>query len=374
MCPSYLATREEKDSTRGRARVLQEVVRGELSFADPAVHDALDLCLSCKGCASDCPTGIDMATYKSEVLHQTYQGRLRPRSHYTLGKLPFWSRLAGWTPRLANLGIRLPVVGPMLLWLAGVDKRRSVPAFARRPFRRTFRPEPGGKPVILFADSFSDAFSPEVADATVRVLRAAGYEPRLPSGSVCCGLTWITTGQLDAAKKILSRTVAALAPDARAGIPIVGIEPSCTAVLRSDVHELLPGDEDAAAVAGSVRTLAELLAQTPGWSAPDLSGVEVVAQPHCHHHAVLGWKTDADLLAESGATVRTLAGCCGLAGNFGVEIGHYEVSVAVAEQNLLPALDAAPDAVVLADGFSCRTQVADLRNRPAVHLAQLLDR
>ncbi|PRY19791.1 FAD/FMN-containing dehydrogenase [Pseudosporangium ferrugineum] len=376
MCPSYLATREEKDSTRGRARVLQEVVRGELAWSDPSVHDALDLCLSCKGCASDCPTGIDMATYKSEVLHQTYRGRRRPRSHYTLGRLPFWARLAGRTPRLANLGVRLPVLGPLLLWLAGVDKRRSVPAFARRPFRRTFAPAEAGtrKPVILFADSFSDAFSPEVADATVRVLRAAGYEPRLPSGSVCCGLTWITTGQLDTAKKILSRTVAALAPDARAGVPIVGIEPSCTAVLRADVHELLPGSEDAGVVAGSVRTLAELLSQTPGWTPPDLSGVDVVAQPHCHQHAVLGWKTDADLLAAGGARVRRLAGCCGLAGNFGVEIGHYEVSVAVAEQNLLPALDAAPDAVVLADGFSCRTQVADLRDRPALHLAQLLDR
>jgi FAD/FMN-containing dehydrogenase/Fe-S oxidoreductase len=374
MCPSYLATREEKDSTRGRARVLQEVVRGELTWSDPSVHDALDLCLSCKGCASDCPTGIDMATYKSEVLHQTYKGRLRPRSHYTLGKLPFWARLAGWTPRLANLGVRLPVLGGLLLWLAGVDRRRTVPAFARRPFRRTFKPETGGKPVVLFADSFSDAFSPEAAESTVRVLRAAGYEPRLPSGAVCCGLTWITTGQLDAAKKILARTVAALAPDARAGVPIVGIEPSCTAVLRSDIHELLPGDEDAAAVAGSVRTLAELLTQTPGWTPPDLSGVEIVAQPHCHHHAVLGWKADADLLKATGAQVRRLAGCCGLAGNFGVEIGHYEVSLAVAEQQLLPALDAAPDAVVLADGFSCRTQVADLRERPAVHLAQLLDR
>ncbi|MGW4946231.1 FAD-binding and (Fe-S)-binding domain-containing protein [Actinoplanes sp. NPDC004185] len=376
MCPSYLATREEKDSTRGRARVLQEVVRGELPWSHPSVHDAMDLCLSCKGCASDCPTGIDMATYKSEVLHQTYRGKLRPRSHYTLGKLPFWARLAGWTPRLANLAIRLPVLGPVFLWLAGVDKRRSVPAFARRPFRRTFRgaAAEGRKPVVLFADSFSDAFSPEVAEATVRVLRAAGYEPQLPSGSVCCGLTWITTGQLDAAKKILSRTVTALAADARAGIPIVGIEPSCTAVLRSDVHELLPGDADAEAVAGSVRTLAELLAQTPGWTPPDLSGVDVIAQPHCHHHAVLGWKADADLLAATGAQVRRLAGCCGLAGNFGVELGHYEVSVAVAEQNLLPALDAAPDAVVLADGFSCRTQVADLRDRPAVHLAQLLDR
>jgi Fe-S oxidoreductase len=213
-----------------------------------------------------------------------------------------------------------------------------------------------------------------VGDDTDRVVgRDAGYEPRLPSGSVCCGLTWITTGQLDAAKGILRRTVAALAADARAGVPIVGIEPSCTAVLRSDIHELLPGDEDATLVASRVRTLAELLSETPGWTGPDLTGTTVIAQPHCHHHAVLGWKADADLLADTGATVRTLAGCCGLAGNFGVEIGHYEVSLAVADQNLLPAIDADPDAVVLADGFSCRTQITDLRHRPSVHLAQLLD-
>ncbi|MGO4600019.1 FAD-binding and (Fe-S)-binding domain-containing protein [Terrabacter sp. 2RAF25] len=374
MCPSYLATREEKDSTRGRARVLQEVVRGELPWSDPAVHDAMDLCLSCKGCASDCPTGIDMATYKSEALHQTYRRRLRPRSHYTLGRLPMWARLGGRVPWLANRALTLPLVGSVSLWLAGVDRRRSIPAFARRPFRRTFRPAVSDlKPVVLFADSFTDAFSPEVAESTVRVLRDAGYEPRLPSDSVCCGLTWITTGQLDSARSILRRTVAALAQDARAGVPIVGIEPSCTAVLRSDVHELLPGNEDAALVASRVRTLAELLAETPGWTGPDLRGTMVVAQPHCHHHAVLGWKTDADLLAATGATVETLAGCCGLAGNFGVEIGHYDVSLAVAGQNLLPAIDADPDAVVLADGFSCRTQVADLRGRDSLHLAQLLD-
>jgi Fe-S oxidoreductase len=374
MCPSYLATREEKDSTRGRARVLQEVVRGELPWSHSAVHDALDLCLSCKGCASDCPTGIDMATYKSEVLHQTYRRRVRPRSHYTLGRLPMWARLGGRVPGLANRALTLPLIGSLSLWLAGVDKRRSIPAFARRPFRRTFQPATSAlKPVVLFADSFTDAFSPEVAEATVRVLRQAGYEPRLPGGSVCCGLTWITTGQLDSAKGILRRTVEALDDDARAGVPIVGIEPSCTAVLRSDVHELLPGDEDAALVSSKVRTLAELLAETPGWTAPDLTGTTVVAQPHCHHHAVLGWKADADLLASTGATVQRLAGCCGLAGNFGVEIGHYDVSLAVAGQNLLPAIDADPDAVVLADGFSCRTQVADLRDRHSLHLAQLLD-
>ncbi|MCD5316209.1 FAD-binding and (Fe-S)-binding domain-containing protein [Kineosporia babensis] len=383
MCPSYLATREEKDSTRGRARVLQDVVRGDLDWKHPSVADSLDLCLSCKGCASDCPTGIDMATYKSEALHQKYKGRLRPRSHYTLGWLPRWARLAGRTPRLANLGMTLPGLKKLALFGAGVDSRRSVPEFARTPFRRWWSRQKfetadqklgtGGTPVMLFVDSFSDAFSPAVAEATVQVLREAGYEPRLPSAGTCCGLTWITTGQLDAARKILGSTVTELAAAARAGIPIVGIEPSCTAVLRTDAVELL-GTDDARLVARSTKTLAELLTETEGWNPPDLSGTTIVAQPHCHHHAVLGWNTDKALLARTGADVQTLAGCCGLAGNFGVEIGHYEVSLAVADQHLMPALKAKPDAVILADGFSCRTQVSDLADRPSVHLAELLTR
>lgn len=375
MCPSYLATQEEKDSTRGRARVLQDVVRGALDWRAPEVHDALDLCLSCKGCASDCPTGIDMATYKSETLHQSYRRRIRPRSHYSLGWLPRWARIAGRAPRLANLMTRLPGLKWLSLWLAGVDQRRAVPTFSPQSFRRWWKGQPrrvrGGSPVILFVDSFSNAFSPAAAEATVRLLRDAGFEPVLPSAGTCCGLTWITTGQLDAARRILGRTIDELAKAARAGIPIVGIEPSCTAVLRSDAVELL-GSEEARLVARSTKTLAELLGQSGDWNPPDLTGTSIVAQPHCHHHAVLGWEADKALLERTGASVSTLAGCCGLAGNFGVEVGHYEVSVAVAQQHLLPVLDGAPDAIVLADGFSCRTQVADLRGRTAVHLAELL--
>ncbi|WP_251077703.1 FAD-binding and (Fe-S)-binding domain-containing protein [Frankia sp. AiPa1] len=391
MCPSYLATREEKDSTRGRARVLQDVVRGDLDWRAPAVLDVLDLCLSCKGCAADCPTGVDMATYKSEALHQRYRHRPRPRSHYSLGQLPRWARLASRAPRLANLLANAPGLRAVGLSLAGVDRRRSIPPFAPTPFRRWWEAQTGGAekpgpaagqaaartPVLLFVDSFSESFSPAAAAATVRVLRAAGYEPRLPTSGTCCGLTWITTGQLDAARRILGRTVAELAAAVREGIGVVGIEPSCTAVLRSDAVELLGGTDqaqDARLVADATRTLAELLSSTEHWTPPDLTGTTIVAQPHCHHHAVLGWAADKALLERTGATVTTLPGCCGLAGNFGVEIGHYEVSVNVARQHLLPALDAAPDAIVLADGFSCRTQIADLRDRSAVHLAELLSR
>ncbi len=317
-----------------------------------------------------------MATYKAEVLHQKFRHRLRPRSHYSLGWLPRWADWPAGCLGSANLLLRLPLLGRLALFLAGVDTRRSIPAFAKTPFRRWWAHEvsddaTGRQPVVLFVDSFSNAFSPDAARATVQLLRDAGYEPTLPSPQACCGLTWITTGQLDAARTILGRTVSELAEAVRAGVPMVGIEPSCTAVLRSDAVELLDND-DARLVAGATQTVAELLATAEGWNPPDLTGTSIVAQPHCHQHAVLGWEADKALLARTGASVTTLAGCCGLAGNFGVERGHYEVSVAVAEQNLLPALDAAPEAVVLADGFSCRTQVADLRGRPSMHLAELL--
>ena len=232
-------------------------------------------------------------------------------------------------------------------------------------------------PVAIFVDSFTDHFSPQVGEAAVAVLREAGYTPFVPEEQGCCGLTFISTGQLDQARRTLEGASAALAPVVAAGVPVVGLEPSCTAALRHDLPRLLDSPV-ARGVAGSVRTVAELLtaAMADGrWQAPDLSGTEVVAQPHCHHHAVMSWKADEELLVATGASVRRLGGCCGLAGNFGVELGHYEVSVEVARQQLLPAIEeASPEAVVLADGFSCQTQVADLTERRAVHLVELLAR
>lgn len=382
MCPSYVATREEKDSTRGRARVLQELVNGDqvADWRHPAVRDALDLCLSCKGCASDCPTGIDMATYKAEALHQAYRRRPRPRTHYTLGRLPAWTRLATRLPglaRLSNALLRVRWLRRAALVVAGVDGRRSVPALAPTTFRRRWsgRGDPSGGrlgDVVLFVDSFTDAFAPEIAHAAARVLEQAGYRVLLSSPDACCALTWISTGQLDAAARRLRRTLESLdrlAP----GAPIVGLEPSCTAVLRHDALRLAPG-ERAGRVAARVRTLAELLSGTPGWTAPQIRGTRVLAQPHCHHHAVLGWEADEALLRAAGVELTRVGGCCGLAGDFGMERGHYDVSVAVAGHQLLPALDAAgAGTVVLADGFSCRTQIADLTRSDALHLAQLLD-
>jgi FAD/FMN-containing dehydrogenase/Fe-S oxidoreductase len=378
MCPSWPATREEKDTTRGRARVLQEMLAPGGPVRDwrsPEVHEALDLCLSCKGCSRDCPTGIDMATYKAEVLHQSYRRRLRPRPHYTLGWLPRWADLAARAPRLVNGFLRSGLGGRLAKWGAGMDQRREVPDFAPRTFRQQWAARPAGPqgtPVALWVDSFTDHFAPDVAMAAARVLEAAGYRVQVPGDDTCCGLTWITTGQLTAARRILGHTVAELAPVVDAGIPVVGVEPSCTAVLRSEALEVVGGPE-AERVARGTRTLAELLAATPGWQPPSLAGLQVVAQPHCHHASVLGWSADAELLRRAGAEVTRLGGCCGLAGNWGVEKGHHDVSVAVAQQQLLPAVDGLPDdAVVLADGFSCRTQLDQLAGRRGLHLAELL--
>jgi len=379
MCPSYQATREEKDSTRGRARVLQEMINGEvvqLGWKSPAVHQALDLCLSCKGCARDCPTGIDMASYKSQVIDHTYRGTLRPRSHYALGWLPRWGRLITRSRALAtlvNLTTGTPGLRRVVRWSAGVDQRRSLPRFATRAARdRVPLPATEGRPVVLWVDSFSDCFEGAGVEAAVEVLTRAGYAPQFLERPACCGLTWISTGQRDGARRQLRAAIDVLHPHVAAGTPVVGLEPSCLAVWRGDAAELLPDDPRVADLAAGVLTLAELLQRTEGWHPPDLSGVELVAQPHCHHASVIGWRADAALLAASGATVTTVGGCCGLAGNFGVEKGHYDVSVKVAEHDLLPAVEARPDAVVLADGFSCRTQLAELADRQAVTLAELL--
>jgi FAD/FMN-containing dehydrogenase/Fe-S oxidoreductase len=365
MCPSFVATREEKDSTRGRARVLQDLVRGDRpDWRAPEVHEVLDLCLSCKGCASDCPTGVDMATWKTEVLHQAYKGRFRPLSHYTLGRLPHWADLAARAPRLVN---RL-ADNRLTRRLAGVDRRRALPALADRTFGQDWAPSSfDGPKVVLWVDSFTDHFAPQVARAAASVLEKAGYHVDAVTDS-CCALTWITTGQLDKARSILAKTLRTLD---RGEAPIVGLEPSCTAVLRHDAGLLLD-DPATRRVAGRVRTLAEQLAATPGWQPPDLTGTEVVAQPHCHHHAVMGWSADADVLHRTGAKVTQVGGCCGLAGNWGAERGHHDLSYAIAQQQLLPALEKA-GVVALADGFSCRTQIKQFSTHRPVHLAELLN-
>ncbi len=377
MCPSYQATRDEKDSTRARARVLQELVSGAVPdrWRSAEVAESLDLCLACKACSSDCPTGTDMATYKAEALYQRYRGRLRPAAHYSLGWLPRWAPLAARMPRLANAALTLPVLAAAGSRLAGVDPRRKLPGFARQTFRDWFarhEAPPDGNPVVLWADTFTNYFTPQVGIAAVEVLEAAGYQVSLSRAGDCCGLTWISTGQLPAARARLNRALSGLVPALSDGTPVVGLEPSCIAAFRGDASEL--ADPALAAAGASVRTLAELLAGTPGWQPPaHLAGQAAVAQPHCHQHAVMSWDTDADLLAGAGAKVSRVGGCCGLAGNFGMEKGHYDLSLAVARTALAPAVEKQDgNGVVLADGFSCRTQLRELTDQPAYHLAELL--
>ena len=380
MCPSYLATRDEKDSTRGRARVLQEMVNGSVvraGWRSPEVHEALELCLACKACGSDCPAEVDMATYKAEVLHQTYRRRRRPAAHYTLGWLPRWARLASMAPAVTNAAIGVRPVAALAKRFGGIDARRPLPAFAARTFREQVRRrglQTDGEPVLLWVDTFTDHFTPEVGLAAVDVLEGLGFRVELPERSACCGLTWVTTGKLDGARRQLRRALGTLAGPVAAGSPVVGLEPSCTALLRSDAVELLPDDPRARQVAGATRTLAELIAQRrPDWQPPSLAGTTVVVQPHCHQHAVMGYGVDRALLASTGATLQPVAGCCGLAGNFGFERGRFDISARIAEHALLPAVRAAgPDALVVADGYSCRTQLNHLGGVRGQHLAQLL--
>jgi Fe-S oxidoreductase len=389
MCPSYRATREEKHSTRGRARLLFEMLEGHPDspvrdgFRSEAVRDALDLCLACKGCKSDCPVGVDMATYKAEFLAHHYARRIRPMAHYALGWLPTWARVARHAPRLVNT--LLHARGPSALGkrAAGLAPERDAPAFARETFqdwwRRRGRPEPRpGDPdaVVLWPDTFTNHFDPHIARAAVQVLESAGFGVAVPDEPVCCGLTWISTGQLNVARRRLQAAMATLRPWITAGTLVVGLEPSCTAVFRSDAPELLPADQDVARLRGRFVTLAEALLHHPPrpWHPQQLDRNAIV-QVHCHQHSILKDDADQQIRQRVGIHARTLdSGCCGLAGNFGFEAGHYAVSMACAEQALLPAVRAAdPDTLVLADGFSCRTQIAQAgTGRHALHLAEAL--
>ncbi|WP_079031776.1 FAD-binding and (Fe-S)-binding domain-containing protein [Streptomyces specialis] len=378
MCPSFRATGEERHSTRGRARLLHEMLTGEIvtdGWRSEEVRDALDLCLSCKGCRSDCPAGVDMATYKAEFLHHHYAGRRRPAAHYAMGRLPRWLELTA-ALRLApvvNAATRVPPLAALAKRLGGIAPERTIPPLARRPFTRWWRgrEEPGGdgRPVVLFPDTFTNFLSPEAGRAAATVLTAAGLRPEVPAETVCCGLTYVSTGQLDLARAVMTRTLDRLPPD----LPVTVLEPPCAAALRTDLPELLPADPRARELAARVRTFAETLQEyAPDWTPPRLNR-PVAGQTHCHQHAVLGDEADRRLRERAGLTGELSTGCCGLAGNFGFEKGHYDVSVACAEDQLLPSLrTATPDTIVLADGYSCRTQLSHLPDHHPHHLAEAL--
>jgi FAD/FMN-containing dehydrogenase/Fe-S oxidoreductase len=388
MCPSYMVLHEEEHSTRGRARLLFEMLDGHGSgpvtdgWRSQEVHDALDLCLSCKGCKEDCPVGVDMATYKSEFLSHFYAGRLRPRASYALGYLPVAAAAVtgAGLGRLANLVTGSARLRPWLTRAAGVADR-ELPRFATRSLqawgRSRTRTGPGHRGrVMLWPDTFTNRFQPSIGRDAVDVLERAGWEVVLPRSAVCCGLTWVSTGQLDVAKRVMRRTLRAVREHVRAGGLVVGLEPSCTAALRTDLPDLLGDDQDARRLAEQTVTFAELLRDhTPGWEPPQVDR-DAVVQVHCHQHAVLGYDADQEVMERAGVRAERLdSGCCGLAGNFGYEPGHLEVSEACAERVMLPRIrETDADTVVLADGFSCRTQIHQLDSggREASHLAEVL--
>ncbi|WP_326740713.1 FAD-binding and (Fe-S)-binding domain-containing protein [Streptomyces sp. NBC_01022] len=385
MCPSFRATGEEAHSTRGRARLLHEMLAGTAGgvitdgWRSTEVRDALDLCLSCKGCRSDCPAGVDMATYKAEFLHQHYKGRLRPAAHYAMGWLPRWLRLAAPFAGPLNALARVRPLASLAKRLGGIAPERGIPVLARERFTRWLLRRQGKGTFIhsndqvafLWPDTFTEHLSPEVGRAAVRVLEAAGRTAMTPGNGLCCGLTYVSTGQLTRARKVMRRTLDRLG--GMLGAPVVVLEPSCAATLRTDLPELLPDDPRAAELAASVHTLAQYLEKyAPDWQPPHLAR-PVTGQTHCHQHAVLGDDADRRLRERAGLKGELAGGCCGLAGNFGFERGHWEVSVACAEDQLLPAVrGASPDAVILADGFSCRTQLGQVGGVRARHLAQVL--
>jgi FAD/FMN-containing dehydrogenase/Fe-S oxidoreductase len=389
MCPSFMATLEEKHSTRGRARLLFEMLEGDAighhGWRDESVKEALDLCLACKGCKSDCPVNVDMASYKAEFLHHFYAGRLRPRSAYAFGLVHWWARLASPIAPLINFAARAPGLSGLAKAAAGMAPERRIPRFAAQTFKAWWRRRgegagrnPGGPRVLLWPDTFSNFFQPETARAAVEVLEAAGWRVVVPAPPLCCGRPLYDHGMLRLARRQLHRILVALRDEIRAGTPLVGLEPSCLAVFRDELAQQLPHDEDAERLAKQSFLLSELLeSQGSRWRPPAFGGERrrALVQAHCHHRSVLKLDAERRVLEKLGLDFELLdAGCCGMAGAFGFERGeHYEVSMRCGERALLPAVrQAAPDTLIVADGFSCREQIVQATGRRALHLAEVL--
>ncbi len=381
MCPSYMVTREEMHTTRGRAHLLFEMLRGEAigknGWRDPHVKEALDLCLACKGCKGDCPVSVDIATYKAEFLSHYYARRLRPPSAYALGLFHRWANLASHAPRLTNGALATAPLAAALKRVGGLAPERPLPRFAPETlqtwFARRGADGRGDRRVLLWADTFTNYLDPAPGKAAVAVLEAAGYRVELPRRGLCCGRPLYDYGMLGRAKRQLRRILETLREPIAAGVPVVGLEPSCVAVFRDELVNLFPDDPAAVRLSAQTFFLAEFL-DREGYEPPTLRRTAVV-HGHCHHKALLKMTDLERLLTRAGIDFETLdSGCCGLAGSFGYEADHYDVSMQIGERVLLPAVrNAAADALVVSDGFSCRQQIAHATGRRALHVAEVLE-
>ncbi len=386
MCPSYMATREEKHSTRGRAHLLFEMLQGDVlthGWKEKEVKESLDLCLACKGCKGDCPVNVDMATLKSEFLSHYYKRRFRGRDAYAFGLIYWWARLASLMPGLVNLLTHAPLLSRLSKTMAGVTQKRKIPKFAQQTFRNWYagkrrkrNKDSEKKPrVILWVDTFNNFFKPETLVAGMEVLEAAGYKVLISQRSICCGRPLYDFGMLDTAKKMLLQILDVLKEEIRSGTPVVGLEPSCVAVFRDEMCDLLPANEDARRLKQQTYTLAEFLEEkAKDFHFPQLTRKAIV-HAHCHQKAIMKTKCDEKVYEAMGMDYQMLdSGCCGMAGYFGYEKGdHYDVSVRVGEMVLLPAARKADKkTIIISDGFSCREQIEQLTNRKALHSAQVL--
>ena len=379
MCPSYMVTREERHSTRGRARLLFEMLQGEIihdGWRSEEVKEGLELCLACKGCQSDCPMHVDMATYKAEFLAHYYEGRLRPRHAYSMGLIHRWARLASVMPGVVNALGRMPVIGNMVKWMGGISQKRKLPQFASETFRAWWKKRAlvneGKPPVILWVDTFNNHFHPYVLKAAVEVLEATGHQVLLPRQLLCCGRPLYDFGMLRTARKMLSDILVSLRQEIRNEISVICLEPSCLTVFRDELKRLFPFDEDAVRFCKLTKTLSEFLVESP-FQFPRLN-CKALVHGHCHQHAVLGMRAERELYKRIGLEFEILdSGCCGMAGSFGFEPEHYEVSVRCGDRVLLPSVrEADSNVLVVMDGFSCHEQVEQLAHRRPIHTAELL--
>jgi FAD/FMN-containing dehydrogenase/Fe-S oxidoreductase len=382
MCPSYIATREEKHSTRGRARLLFEMLHGGAlkdGWRAEAVEEALDLCLACKGCKSDCPVNVDMATYKGEFRAHYYKGRFRPRSAYAMGLIYWWSQIASRMPRLANAVFLTPGLSRAAKWLGDIAPERSLPSYAPEPFTTWFRrnrPNPssaGGRRVLLWPDTFNNFFRPETAIAATRCLEAAGFTVAIPPRPLCCGRPLYDWGMLDRAKGLWRQTIDTLRDDVEAGVPVVGLEPACVAAFKDELVNLLPNDPLARKLSETTHYFSDFMAE----HLPDdlgASEASAIVHVHCNHHAIIGKEGERALLNKASIRHRVLpSGCCGMAGSFGFDAGKYDLSMTLAERVLLPAVRSAQeDQIVVASGFSCREQIEQGTGRRTLHAAEAL--